>query len=252
MISLAVPPYNPPETTKLLIDVPGAREIKPVVACVWWGDKYSSEYVERLRDAVKRNMERDYDFVCLTDRNPEEYKDITGVLFWQTPYPEWEGWWQKIRLFDPRPWLDDTRILMLDLDIVITGPLDDFFRMDAHTAAIANFGINFKHSKYNSSVVCWDAKGPASTVFWEFIETGPEKVMQALHGDQCFFWRVMKDDCKTWPKEWCVSYKYEVRGKKLHPDTRAVVFHGDPKPDVVKDKFVIDNWLANAQSTKQT
>jgi hypothetical protein len=52
------------------------------------------------------------------------------------------------------------------------------------------------------------------------------------------------DDVRTWPAHWCISYKYEARRNgKLDPDTRIVVFHGDPKPDVVNDGFVIENWL---------
>jgi hypothetical protein len=58
-----------------------------------------------------------------------------------------------------------------------------------------------------------------------------------------------------------MSYKWEVRKKEelvvqngkrnfkvqnddvqIHPDCSVTVFHGDPKPQDIKDKFVVDNW----------
>jgi hypothetical protein len=91
-------------------------------------------------------------------------------------------------------------------------------------------------------VVCWDAWGPA-TKCWDDFEQGSFQAIKALHGDQCFFWRTMVDDVRTWPKDWCLSYKYECRNKTLLPDEcRAVIFHGSPDPHEVRDAWVLTNW----------
>lgn len=240
MIDLAPPAYTPPETSDFVYNAS-----RKYVACLWTGRKYGFEYVLRLKQAVTRNLSTEHSFVCFVDRANFEDFSQDMVDYGITPMVktvEQPGWWGKLEMFDYRNWSARDRILYLDLDVVITGPLDDFFLADHHTTMIANFGVNFRHAKYNSSVVCWDGNGPAAKIYDEFMQQ-PGRVMKDLHGDQCFMWRVMVDDVKTWPTDWVVSYKYDVRRKALDPNTKIVVFHGDPKPDVVKDGFVIENWL---------
>jgi hypothetical protein len=110
----------------------------------------------------------------------------------------------------------------------------------------------------NSSVLAWNH----STVshIWNDFQKNPA-VAQRLHGDQDWIWQTSKQIIKFWPKEWVQSYKWEVRrreqltvsnGKRqfktvdhsveVHPDCAVTVFHGDPKPQDVQDKFVVDNW----------
>jgi len=48
------------------------------VVCVWWGNKFGIEYVERLKNMVARNMPGAvrYDFICITPFSDE----IDGVF----------------------------------------------------------------------------------------------------------------------------------------------------------------------------
>ena len=241
------PQLTPPKYTEPVVadfDMQPST-MQPVVACVWWNatGKYPFEYVKRLKRAVDRNMTLDYQFYCFTDQAGDywEMMQELGIIPLQC-VPGIEGWWQKIYLFDRQLWSEDERILMLDLDCVITGSLDNFFFSTHHTTAIANFGVNYRHSKYNSSVVCWDSQGPAGKVYTDFERAGPRRVIKALHGDQCFFWRSMVDDVRVWPKDWCLSYKYDVRRGGLRHNTKAVIFHGKPDPHEVRDPFVKANW----------
>ena len=71
------------------------------VACVRWGLKYGTEYVERLAFGVRRNLRsRRYRFVCFTD-DVESLKGLVGVE--ARPLgehcKEWRGWWHKAFLF---------------------------------------------------------------------------------------------------------------------------------------------------------
>jgi hypothetical protein len=38
------------------------------------------------------------------------------------------------------------------------------------------------------------------------------------------------------------KFKSDVHDPIIHPECCVAVFHGDPKPEDVKDKFVVDNW----------
>lgn len=237
-IQLRAPEYTKPVTMEKKVVQPN---FTPVVACVWWGDKYHFDYVRRLKAAVDKHMMMPCQFHVLTDRY--DMVDDLGALGCDViPAAEGiKGWWQKVVLFDRDLWDRDTKVLMLDLDTVITGPLDDFYYSNHHTTAIANFGVNYRHSKYNSSVVCWDAHGPAGRVYDHFT-TMPDQIMDQLHGDQCWFWRVMVDDVRTWPVDWCMSYKYSLRGKALPDNLRAAIFHGKPDPHECREPWIVENW----------
>ena len=96
---------------------------KNFIVCLKHGTKYSSEYVNKLYNMVKRHCTIPHTFVCFTDDvrdiNPEiktiNLKEI-GVY----------GWWYKPMFFDKNFPLDGT-ILYFDLDVVICRNIDNLF-----------------------------------------------------------------------------------------------------------------------------
>lgn len=208
------------------------------VACVWWGTLYPKSYVERLRNSVNRNLSIPHDFVCITDRDdvPE------GIRAIKPPLPNSsKGWWQKVGLFAPEIFKPNTRILYLDLDVVIVGSLDKIASVQEPFCMIENYGPNKGHAAHNSSVMVWTPTEKTSEVYTKFSDD----VIKELHGDQCWVWRVHRDDIHDWPKNWVVSYKYEKHKQWRHADenTAVVVFHGSPKPhQVLNDRQIYENW----------
>ena len=98
------------------------------VICIKWGTRYGSDYVNRLFSMVKRNTKNPTRFVCFTD-------DATGVdqgveirPLPSINIPDHVSWtpWRKLSLWQ-NP-LEDLSgdLLFLDLDLVVTGNLDDF------------------------------------------------------------------------------------------------------------------------------
>jgi hypothetical protein len=112
------------------------------VITFWWGDKYPPEYVERLRAGFARHLREPHRFVCAVDGNLEEQAQrlaSVGPPFSVTHIRDRQllairGCFARLRLFDPewqRELLVDDRIVCVDLDAVVTGPLDPlFFRSD--------------------------------------------------------------------------------------------------------------------------
>ena len=91
--------------------------------------KYGPEYVNRLFAGVKRNLQRDFRFLCFTD-NADDL--ISGIEIHPLPnldVPEpWKKTpWLKLALF--RDGLADLTgpSIFMDIDILITGQLDDLF-----------------------------------------------------------------------------------------------------------------------------
>ena len=43
------------------------NDAERIVLCMRWGSKYGPEYVDRLYGMVRRHLQGDFRFVCLTD-----------------------------------------------------------------------------------------------------------------------------------------------------------------------------------------
>jgi hypothetical protein len=226
------------------------------VLCVRFGTKYGVDYVERLRNMVSRHLTVPYEFFCLTD----DPTPIAGVKLLVQPNAKYaRPWWHKVHMFDPSLGLQG-RILYFDLDVIIHANIDklvDF--QDQEFRGIRDF--NRKYHKdwkiLNSSTMCWPA-GQHSDIYNHFM--ADTKRAQQMHGDQDWIWQIAKNRIKFWPDEWLMSYKWEIRDRSeiqfSHPnrifrDVRnptipsecvVCVFHGDPKPEDIKDPFVVDNW----------
>jgi hypothetical protein len=205
------------------------------VACVWWGDLYGIDYVEKLRDGVARNLHIPHTFVCITDNKVPE-----GVIKMK-PQIKAGTWWQKVGLFSPDLFGRSARILYLDLDLVVVGSLDQIANVAEPFCMIENYGPNTGHAAHNSSCMVWTPSEETDRIFNCFTAD----VSKQLHGDQCWIWRVMRDTIHDFPKHYCVSYKYEKQRADWRfatNETSCVVFHGEPKPHKVKDPQIVNHW----------
>lgn len=164
---------------------------------------YDRSHVDRLETQVRAHLKQPYQFVCVDD----------------SPLP---GWWAKIDLFKPGRF--SGHVLYLDLDVTVTGNLDDLADYPGEFVICRDWG----RFGYNSSVMAWNA-GAMDKLYTDFK---PE-VMDLLQGDQDFITRQMPGASK-FPREWCYSYRLGL--KTGYPaDMRVCVYHGHPKPWEVND-----------------
>lgn len=207
--------------------------------CVWTGTKYDRRYVEVWQDMVLRNSTNvDLRLWCLTDKPDQVPEGMVAV-----PAPHGlPGWWAKVYLFSASmPFEDGERIVYLDLDVAITGRLEDL---------VERPGIirDFHWPCYNSSAMVWD-HGDHAQIWTSFT---PERMARAANpklahllpagelngGDQEHITEVSSWD--VFPAEWFRSY----RDCKAWPpsECKAVVFHGQPKPHEIADGWVPNIW----------
>jgi hypothetical protein len=160
-------------------------------------------------------------------------------------------WWSKLGLFRKGYFYGPT--LYLDLDVVVTGPITPLLEAAATDKTqlwgIDDFSYSLRRPKQsmapetrrllggvgtiNSSVMLWDGVD-LSDVYDDFTPA----VMDELHGDQNWITqRLWPDRISLLPDGTVASYKYHAG--QVFP---IVVFHGDPKPHQVGDKWVKDNW----------
>lgn len=231
------------------------REIN--VLCVRFGNKYGQDYVVRLRNMISRHFTLPYTFNCLTD-DPKPLEGVRSIVKENQGYPK--GWWHKVHMFDPSLPMSG-RILYLDLDVIVHANIDKFITTYGDDfIGIRDFNRKFHPQfKYlNSSVMSW-THGTNSHIYNQFKQD-PNAAMR-MPGDQDWIWKTSKQIMKFWPDSWVQSYKWEIRSRNelgvinghrlfrsvkddvyIDPNCSIAVFHGEPNPAQVEDKFVKDHW----------
>jgi len=199
------------------------------------GGKYDDYYPQRLRREVKKHLSLRHRFICIADHEI----DRVATMSPPTDYP---GWWGKVGLF--KPGVPSPINLWLDLDVVITGPLDDL--VNIYGQCDLAMPINWAQSGHGgcqSSVMLWRQSKHTLPIYKQFkakwAHWPPINQPGVLWGDQEWITRLRDEGllnvtpiCERWVK----SYKYHCRGG-LPDDCRVVVFHGKPDPDEVSEPW---------------
>ena len=129
------------------------------VICVKQGDKYSSDYVNRLYNMVKRNIPKKFNFYCYTDDATGLNKPIVPVEI----ESDLTQWWPKIDCLNI---FKEGSNILFDLDIVILNPLHRLLSVQTRTVSVlyAQWKEGFIAPRtrerfptlYNSSVMKWE------------------------------------------------------------------------------------------------
>lgn len=203
------------------------------VACVWVRGHvpFTAEYVVRLEAMVRRFIDRDFTFVCLTDK-PSMVPD--GIQTIRVPSPgELKGWWSKLQLFSPSNGLTG-RVLYLDLDTLVVAPLQPIIDYPATFALIPHSG-RFEGTPgravvkvFNSSVMVWDAGEPAtSSATTDLFRRWTPDVAKRLHGDQDWIGEQARSYARPMPLAWFPRLS-EIQGPPF-PDEAKVILAKKPK-----------------------
>ena len=194
------------------------------VACVFWGNKFSVDYVYKLKAMVERNTTVEHRFVCLTDRT------IPNVIC-RPILPGQEGWWNKMQLFDPRHMLG-YRVVYFDLDTIITGNIDWLLQYQGSFMGIEDVGAVNAHQPYlknklQSGVLAFDAR--ANDHIWTSFMMQSDIIYEKYRGDGEYLNDTVtrRDLLQHLHPGKLKSYKYQVYPNNIG-DASIVCFHGRP------------------------
>ena len=220
--------------------------MEPVnILCVKWGTKYGPDYVNKLAGMVRRNMSRPYRFVCLTDDTTGIDPAIETHPLPAIGIPEFDaatGWtrlhgWLKVTVF-AAPLYDLTGpTLFLDVDIVITGPLDAFFDPPGDFIVIKEW--DKRDETGNTSVFRYTAGAHGDLIV--YLAKSLDSAQADYRNEQEFVTTYFSRQGKMtyWPKGWCVSFKRHCmhpgimgffKPARIPEGAKVVVFHGKPNP----------------------
>lgn len=210
------------------------------VVCMKWGDRYGADYVNRLWSMIRRNCARPTRLVCYTDdaRGVDSAVETHGLLPIALPERIRMRPWRKIALWREKlPGLDG-EALYLDLDIVVTGPLDDFFDYEPGKFCVIRNWTASNGGVGNTTAYRFQV-GSATHLF-ERMEREPTAVYETFGNSQTYVTRAIGLPTAFWPEAWCVSFKHSlvprwplnfVQAPKLPAEARIIAFTGKPDPD---------------------
>lgn len=204
-----------------------------VICVLWFGEwhgtnlgyrnMYDSVYVSRLKDMVDKNTSHKIDFACLTNQPEEMFrKDIRIVPLKHN----WPAWWSKVEVFNPSIAVE-SRILFLDLDILVVGNLDDLIEYSSDFVILSHSSFALDRNRvikrawnkkgkelipfYNSTCVAFD-RGARSQIYEEF----DTKMIDRFCGDQDWIGFCLGPDEVTFPFEWWRKLNHiDKKRKKL-------------------------------------
>jgi len=211
------------------------------VVCMKWGTKYGPEYVISLRNMVARNLSFPHRFLCFTDMNEGLPRDIEvrPLPHCPTVSGREEEAWRKLSLFSRNLGDLEGPTLFIDLDVIIVGPIDDFFPHAPGSFCIIHNWTHPDRRVGNSSVFRFEA-GRHEYVFDAYLRDHAT-IVERYRNEQIFLTHMVDqaEGVEWWPPEWCVSFKKHclprgvtklLRPSRIPPGARIVAFHGDPKP----------------------
>lgn len=220
------------------------------VICMKWGSRYGPDYVNRLYSMVKRHTKRPTRLVCYTDETDGLDPRIEAYPLPYIDLPEWREWapWRKISLWQKELQGISGEVLYLDLDLVVTGGLDEFFDYKPGHYCVARNWTS-KERIGNTSVYRFPVGG--HTYLYDRIMNEVDDVFAKHRNSQTFISREIKD-MEFWPEEWCASFKHSLipawplrlfMTPALPPLTRVVAFTGKPDPDeAMEGRWPCKHW----------
>jgi hypothetical protein len=233
-----------------------------VISTWFWGDKYEPRDIEKLQAGLVRNLQQPFRFIVITDRvleaglyEHDDYGEMeTYEIYQQDKYLlDEKGCLVRLRMFDPA-WQDyiglnrDDKLVCVDLDVVVTGPLDGVFEREEPFLILQ--GANTANPcPFNGSLMML-RPGHFSKVWREFsLEKLHRTKYYEFPDDQGWLhhmlpqaagWRVggpsgvYAFQKNGWPK-----------GTDLPKDAKLVVFPGWRSPDKFADvPWVQKHWHA--------
>jgi hypothetical protein len=225
-----------------------------IVLCMKWGSLYGSDYVNVLFNACRKNINGQFQFVCLTD-NPTGIDKSIQTL----PIPDigcspemWmQGAWPKLSIFMENLYDLKGRVLFIDMDTVVWGSLDKFFEYSGSFVGI-DTGINWRPNRLNGGT-----NALLGTGVFAFNMGEQSQVLSRFQYDsdaafkKCGIEQVWVQEnvqnISYWPQDWVISFKRWLRRpigldlflepKKPAPETGLIAFHGIPRPiELVRSK----------------
>jgi hypothetical protein len=151
--------------------------------------------VAKLAASVKRNLKQEHRFLCITDRPCYDDMPCEHVGIPDIDLTRYRGCFARLRMFDP-DWQTyigaNDRLVSIDLDTVITGPLDELFNR-REDFVIMQGGNSANPCPYNGAMMMI-RQGAHPELWTEFsLEAAGRSKYYEFPDDQGWIWTNVPD-----------------------------------------------------------
>ena len=211
------------------------------VICIKWGNRYEDLYVNRLQGMLARNASETFKLHCFTDANAGIDSSIECHPIPEITVPSKDiapGKWRKIALWSKPPSGLEGPTLFIDLDSVVTGPIDELFTHGSPKDIILARNWIKPHKRLGQTSVFRFPIGKHQYLFEKFQEN-PIEIARKHQFEQHYVTKTVKEGVKFWPSKWVKHFRMHclgpwplryIRPAKLGKKTRIVTFPGKPDP----------------------
>lgn len=211
-----------------------------------WDDPgLAVQYINRLYHGICRNLNLPFKFTCFLQEGVDKKNIDPGVNVDYFDSPSWKGCLPKLKAFDHSNGFKN-RVIVLDLDLVITGNLDQMFSYNGRFMTREGFK-GFNKGLSGGDIVFFQAK---TMPFWDVLKEHTKRTEEITGGRERFIYRqffkkIGMDFLQTKYPNQIFSYKRHVRraGGKLSPNCRIVSCHGRPRPHEIKEPWIKEHWI---------
>ena len=209
------------------------------------GDKYSSQYINNLYRGIKKNTTVDFKMYCYTE-DPKDIVDDVEIIELTNPNLL-KLQWHKIQ-FHSKNFAgikNEERCLILDIDWIITGNLDDILSFDIKSGSFGCFerwwsnrlewcSINGGFQMYRMGDTEYLHRiFFADPEYWQerFIKLGEAE--PPVNGEQNFIDLIIGPERYWFPKQWFAKY-HEPEMEKIRKNWKKRV---SPNPLLIHDEW---------------
>lgn len=205
------------------------------IVCFKWGD-WPVDYVYKLRNMLGRHLTLPYHFYCFSEQKIKGIDTIImpkHVLSWRKNFPKFYVYSKDNGLAG--------RTIMIDLDSVIVGNLDEMFSFGGDWCGISP--ITQRRPNHRSGgLVSFDQ----DKFHWLYddMEANVERYTEEHGGNERFIYELFFSNTPGWQDlypGYLQSYKWGIR-KDISPELKFIHFHGNPRPHEVEDAIIVANW----------
>lgn len=145
------------------------------IFCLYFGDRYSPDYVGKLYRGLKRNYDGDFEFICYTDNMSVEADRLIRI----PENTDIKKHWHKLKFFDSTfgEQSPNEEIVILDIDQVVVGDMTPVLGCPVDANQLATYEK-------------WDADIPTIQInggFYKFLSGTKDYVYQKFISDPSYW-----------------------------------------------------------------
>jgi len=213
------------------------------IACFLWGDWckiHGMDYVEKLRQGVKKYLPLPHRFICFTDKPSRSFHPDVEVIS-IAGLPDWQWNLRKMYAYYWDNGLTG-RVLLFDLDVIITGDLSDLANYKGGDFITCKGAYT---NKAGGSLMSFPA-GRWNDELWLPLVDDDGTIENKTRGSERKYYQMaMKGQMEFWQDLFpgqVLSYKVDCNYGVLPHGARVVRFHGQPRPHEAKAEWIGNCW----------